>query len=276
MNRCEVGDCRTVLPTLDAGIFSCCVTSPPYYGLRNYGCDAQIGLEPTPAQYVEELVGVFRHVRRVLRDDATLWLNLGDSYRKKQLLGIPWRVALALQSDGWILRSDIIWNKPDCVPDPVRDRPTLAHEHLFLLAKQPKYLCDMQQLREAAVSSADPRPASAQRGTKALRIGQLPSGTNGNVGGNLGWRRPELGRNSRSVWSITRSSARKSPGHSAVMPGELARRCILAGSELGGIVLDPFYGSGTTGAVAERLGRHWFGCELNPAFTADAAAGSAR
>lgn len=290
------GDCREMLATLPAGAARCCVTSPPYFGLRDYGAVGQLGQESTPDEYVAALVTVFRDVRRVLADDGTLWLNLGDSYcntdkwggggnlgkntvaadgpvpswavrrkrgkmpgiKPKDLLMIPARVALALQADGWYLRSHIIWHKPNPMPESVRDRPTSAHESVFLLTKSPRYFYDADAVRE-------PNSATAHSWTpKARTVSTEKTNTNGN--GHDGKRRISLGdgRNLRNVWTITPKPYRGA--HFAVFPPELARRCILAGSAAGDTVLDPFFGAGTTGVVADRLGRSCVGIELNTAY----------
>lgn len=290
------GDSRAVLATLPEASVQCCVTSPPYFGLRDYGHAGQIGLESTPDAYVAELVALFREVRRVLMDDGTLWLNLGDSYynyrpgsyddnrghsfgasredgkrgmpsdpstnkrgtvinglKEKDLIGIPWRVAFALQADGWYLRSDIIWHKPNPMPESVTDRPTKAHEYVFLLTKSARYYYDAAAIAEEGV---DP---NRQRND---RIG----GANGHtvrhsVGGVMG---ATVKRNARTVWAITTQPF--SGAHFATMPPELAERCIRAGSRRGDAVLDPFGGAGTTGLVADRLGRYATLIELNPAY----------
>ena len=290
------GDSRAVLATLPEASVQCCVTSPPYFGLRDYGHAGQIGLESTPDAYVAELVALFREVRRVLMDDGTLWLNLGDSYynyrpgsyddnrghsfgasredgkrgmpsdpstnkrgtvinglKEKDLIGIPWRVAFALQADGWYLRSDIIWHKPNPMPESVTDRPTKAHEYVFLLTKSARYYYDAAAIAEEGV---DP---NRQRND---RIG----GANGHtvrhsVGGVMG---ATVKRNARTVWAITTQPF--SGAHFATMPPELAERCIRAGSQRGDAVLDPFGGAGTTGLVADRLGRYATLIELNPAY----------
>jgi DNA modification methylase len=289
-----IGDCRETLKTLEAGSVQTCVTSPPYWGLRDYGHDDQIGLEQTPDEYVAQLVAVFREVRRVLADDGTLWLNLGDSYsgtgkgpsndvkgmrgnqrmdgapkewipipkglKPKDLVGIPWRVAFALQADGWYLRSDIIWHKPNPMPSSVKDRPTCAHEHVFLLSKSKRYFYDADAIRE---EWADDRNGSS--GAKSLPYsdgaGRADSlSVNGSTG--LGAAPSVSGRNARNVWTIT--SKPYKGAHFATMPPELAKRCILAGSRVGDTVIDPFLGSGTTAQCAETLGREWVGCELQP------------
>jgi DNA modification methylase len=266
-----VGDCKTVLANMAAASVNTIVTSPPYWGLRDYGNEAQLGLEPTPEAYVASMVDVFRLAHRVLRDDGTLWLNLGDTYagssmtggvgkatqhvtqqgkRKlidirhtgmgkasvpaKNLLGIPWRVALALQAAGWVLRSEIIWVKPNAMPESVTDRPTKAHEHIFMLAKQAKYYYDYRSVREP--------------------LRQAPVG----VKNTPQW------ANKRSVWSIP--TAQYPGAHFAVFPADLIKPCILAGAPVGGTVLDPFGGSGTTAMVANSLGRKAVVVELNPAY----------
>lgn len=285
LNRVEIGDCRAILPTLPEQTFQCCVTSPPYWGLRDYGHAEQIGREPTPGEYVAVMVDVFREVRRVLRDDGTCWLNLGDSYantsagaggqgkqwtnhgtvqmrgvtkaipdglKPKDLVGIPWRVALALQADGWWLRSDIIWSKLNHMPESVTDRPTRAHEYVFLLAKSERYFYDAAAVAEKSISG--PYTVSREKAfAKASKSGNH----------NQGAKTIECGetKNARSVWPIALHSYLGA--HFATMPPALATRCILAGSSLGSAVLDPFMGSGTVGQVAESLGRRWFGCELN-------------
>lgn len=214
-------DCLDGLRTLADGSIHCCVTSPPYWGLRDYGRDGQIGLEATPEAYVERLVEVFREVRRVLRDDGTCWLNLGDSYGSgKQLVGIPWRVAFALQADGWYLRQDIIWHKPNPMPESVRDRCTKAHEYVFLLAKSGKYLYDAEAVSEEAVCDRMRGPALH---------GDLIS-TNGNSG--LSRRQLNETKNRRSVWKIATKSYRGA--HFATMPPQLAETCLRAGTSEAG------------------------------------------
>ena len=256
----RIGDCREVLDTLPEQSVHCCVTSPPYWGLRDYGHDDQLGLESTPEQYVENMVDVCRKVRRVLRDDGTLWLNLGDCYgASKQLVGIPWRVAFALQADGWYLRSDIIWAKPNPMPESVTDRPTKAHEYVFLLSKSPRYFYDADAVREGW---ADER-CGAPGGTKPAER-NVGGRTDGLTRPSQAWTAPDgrTGRNRRTVWTVPTAPF---PGaHFACFPPKLIEPCIMAGAPLGGMVLDPFLGSGTTGMVAEALGRQWFGIELNP------------
>ena len=295
MNRVIFGDCRDTMRDLKAqGVrVQCCVTSPPYYGLRDYGHPGQIGLEKTPAEYVAALVEVFECARDLLADDGVLWLNLGDSYagyhgnknselptsstngwtngynenkrgsarpqdiglKPKDLIGIPWRVAFALQAAGWYLRQDIIWHKPNPMPESVRDRCTKAHEYIFLLTKGPRYFFDAAAMREPGVYPAGTKGAKGS----ASRMGVK----------NVNARPPEYKvydgfRNRRSVWTVATRPYKGA--HFATFPPALIEPCILAGSRPGDIVLDPFMGSGTTAEVAQALGRQWVGCELNPEY----------
>ena len=245
------GDAEVLLRRLPSNFFRCCVTSPPYWGLRDYGAEGQIGAEKDPSDYVRRLVAVFEQVRRVLSEDGTLWLNIGDCYtsgnrayrapdkknpvramsyraktpnglKPKDLVGIPWRLAFALQEADWFLRSDIIWEKPNCMPESVRDRPTRSHEYLFLFSKSLKYYYDHENVRESG------------------------------------------GRNRRSVWSIPTEPFLGA--HFATFPPKLVEPCILAGSRPGDWVLDPFLGSGTVGVVCEQQRRNYVGIELNPKY----------
>lgn len=291
----HIGDCRKILQDLPEGSVQCCVTSPPYYGLRDYGVDGQIGHEASPDQFVAQLVAVFREVRRVLRDDGTLWLNLGDSYagtggqspqsgrlfkgrarqrentcisarirteflKPKDLVGIPWMVAFALRADGWYLRQDIIWAKPNPMPESVRDRCTKAHEYLFLLSKSDRYLYDPDAIAEPAAYPEGPR------NTRPYEVAGQRRGDNNNLGGSVHKIGPRSTRNKRSVWSIATAPYREA--HFATFPPALVEPCILAGTRPGDTVLDPFLGAGTTALVAERLGRRWVGIELNPSYAA--------
>jgi len=281
----QTGNCLDILPTMEAGSVNCCVTSPPYFGLRDYGNDEQIGLEETPEAFVESLVNVFREVKRVLADDGTLWLNLGDSYagsgrgpagnlgaennerhmenkhkcltpkglKPKDLIGIPWRVALALQADGWYLRQDIIWSKPNPMPESVTDRCTKAHEYIFLLSKKPKYYYDADAVREEGTEPPQVRKAS-RMGDKAIKHLKSASVNMDRV--------LDGTRNKRSVWEVTTKPY--SGAHFATFPPDLIKPCIMAGCPAGGTVLDPFGGSGTTGMVALELGRSAELIELNP------------
>jgi DNA modification methylase len=316
----EFGDCRDTMRRWAAqGVRAqTCVTSPPYYGLRDYGHEGQIGLEETPEQYITAMVEVFRCVRDVLADDGTLWLNIGDSYfsdtkgsggpsekqdsnsgsryapkkfkrnglKPKDLIGIPWMLAFALRADGWYLRQDIIWHKPNPMPESVQDRCTKAHEYIFLLSKSQKYYFDNEAIAEPLAASSVARLAQP---TLAQQAGsdRVPGKTNGNMkavgprfGGNKygdddsnesrtksgnEWAGNETGRrNKRSVWTVTTKPY--SGAHFATFPPDLIKPCILAGAPAGGVVLDPFMGSGTTAAVAVLNGRNYLGCELNPAY----------
>lgn len=264
MNIIEFGDCRETMRKWAAqGVKAqMCVTSPPYFGLRDYGHEGQIGLERTSDEYIAAMVEVFRCVRDVIADDGTLWLNLGDSYgHGKQLLGIPWRVALALQSDGWVLRQDIIWHKPNPMPESVRDRCTKAHEYIFLLSKSERYFFDSEAMKEEAVGGQTGKAASFKReGSK--REQTIP-------GQGYGTHRPDREdvaysgekRNRRSVWTVATKPYKGA--HFATFPPALIEHCILAGSRMDDVVIDPFIGSGTTAAVAIHHGRQYLGCELN-------------
>ena len=257
----RIGDARIRLQEIADKSVQCCITSPPYWGLRNYGNDLQIGLEATPEQYVEQLVAVFKEVWRVLKDDGTLWLNLGDNYasnkvgntngtygkvkqkqginddtrrrtvpdglKRKDLIGIPWRVAFALQADGWYLRQDIIWSKPNAMPEPIADRCVKAHEYLFLLSKSPSYLMNAKDIREQAVDEVSLR-------------------------------------NRRSVWTIPTKPYRGA--HFAVMPEALVEPCVISSTNPNDLVLDPFTGSGPVGVVALKHGRQFIGTEINPEY----------
>lgn len=246
------GDALHVAQKLATASVRTIVTSPPYFGLRDYGHPDQIGAEILVEDYIARLVDLFRELRRVLTDDGTLWINLGDSFAPdggKQLLGIPWRVAFALQADGWLLRSDIVWAKPNPMPEPVTDRPTRSHEFLFLLAKRRRYHYDADAIREP-----DSGRASGNGFVRDHRI------SIGGRGREQEWT-PGAGRNRRDVWTV--SAAPFPEAHFAVYPPELVRPCILAGSEPGDTVLDPFSGSGTTGQVALYEGRRYIGIDLS-------------
>jgi DNA modification methylase len=341
MSRMQIltGDCREVLPTMEAGSVQCCVTSPPYWGLRDYGTaqweggdaacehtstrrgydsadkeatnrgssrdpiygncrlcgarriDSQLGLEATPEEYIANMVAVFRAVWRVLRDDGTLWVNMGDSYagsntigwregnllknggnsnrdgvgrvpglKPKDLCMMPARLAMALQADGWYLRSEIVWAKPNPMPESVTDRPTKAHEMIYLLAKQERYFYDAEAIREESVT-VNPRGLSPNPGVKNIALGKAGRSTT------LGkWTQDDKlsGRNKHSVWTI--ATQPYAEAHFATFPEEIPKLCILAGSKLGDTVLDPFAGSGTVGKVAMELGRKAVLIELNPAY----------
>lgn len=284
MGRILCGDSLEMLKTLPDCSVDCCVTSPPYYGLRDYGVDGQIGLEDTPEHFVDRLKDVFSEVRRVLKPDGTCWVNLGDSYagnnsrtstgragmgleretichrvggKTKDLIGIPWMVAFALREDGWYLRQDIIWAKSNPMPESVTDRCTKSHEYIFLLSKSPKYYFDNEAIKEGAKTKATARDKNKE-GYKAdyakgdrFSPGKRVYGADGR-------------RNKRDVWRVPVQPVKEA--HFATFPEKLIEPCILAGCKQGGVVLDPFFGSGTTGIVAERYGRDYIGIELNPEY----------
>lgn len=272
-NAILCGDSRQVLSSLPDDSVHCIVTSPPYYQQRDYSTQIQIGNEETAEMYIAALQRVFQECRRVLRPDGTLWLNLGDKYQNGSLLGLPWRVALALQSDGWILRSDIIWHKPNAMPSSVKDRPTTDHEYVFLLAKTAEYFYDIDAIRQPHVTFTEKSKMKGGRNHFGKVNGTPEEGKNG---GNANlhdgrWDQAfhPLGRNRRTVWEIPLSKFRDA--HFAVFPERLVELCVLAGSPRNGVVLDPFLGSGTTAVVAQRLGRKYIGIDSNPAYCAIAA-----
>jgi DNA modification methylase len=287
------GDALEMLKQVPDKSIHCCVTSPPYWGLRDYGVENQLGQEETPQEYVKKLVAIFREVWRVLRDDGTLWVNLGDTYaanrpsgavvptntrnknghygkmtvpeglKPKDLIGIPWRVAFALQDDGWYLRSDIIWNKPNAMPESVKDRPTKAHEYIFLLSKSPTYYYDADAIKEPTKRPGDIQTFGARKGREYKPTKNDPNYRNGKEQ----WGRTICTgdkKNKRTVWNV--STKPYKGAHFAVYPPELITPCILAGCPEGGIVLDPFFGSGTTGQAAIQNNRKYLGVELNPEY----------
>jgi len=256
MGGLHQGDVLEVLGQMPEQSVQCCVTSPPYYGLRDYGMDGQIGLESTPELFVERMAEVFRKVRRVLRDDGTLWLNLGDSYngcKPKDLMMMPARVALALQADGWWIRSDIAWCKKTPMPESVTDRPTSAWEHIFLLSKSKSYYYDSEAVK--VTKEQDPKNAGVD-GT----ANDTP--WNNNPNGHMGT--SSTGANMRNFWVL--GPEQFPDAHFATFPTEIPRRAIKAGTRVGDTVLDPFMGSGTTAQVAQNLNRRWVGIELNPEY----------
>jgi len=295
MNLIEFGDCReTMRKWKEQGIKAqTCVTSPPYYGLRDYGHDGQIGMEETPEEYIAAMVEVFCCVWDVLEDDGTLWLNIGDSYcgtgskgewvdpknpegrngqsvsktqklagyKSKDLIGIPWMLAFALRADGWFLRQDIIWHKPNPMPESVQDRCTKAHEYIFLMSKSPKYYYDIDSIKEESLNTAEQQEAKRN---KLDHKGQRDNGDMRHT--TAGFTKTGIYemKNKRSVWTVTTKPY--ADAHFATFPTDLIEPCILAGAPVGGIVLDPFMGSGTTAQVAQHLGRQYLGCELNPAY----------
>ncbi len=297
-----LGDCIDILPILPAESVQCVITSPPYYGLRDYGVNGQIGLEQSPEEYVAQLVQVFREVRRVLREDGTTWLNLGDSYagssmnggsqetrcgggkvalqqikkeckdvktgvpnglKPKDMVGIPWRVAFALQADGWYLRSDIIWHKPNPMPESVTDRPTKSHEYMFLLSKSKSYYYDGDSIAE--ISEWADRDKRADGNGKHESNGKCRTGEYAIDGVSYGKiKNGRFMRNKRTVWTIPTQAY--NGAHFATFPSALVEPCIKAGSKEDDIILDPFTGSGTTGEVAIRYARRFIGIELNPEY----------
>ena len=288
MNEIIQGDCIEGMRTLPDQSVNCCVTSPPYFGLRDYGHEGQIGLEETPEQFVAKLVEAFREVRRVLKDDGTLWLNLGDSYchtvdshktksakqksnvgadwdmvkrsfaeglKTKDLIGIPWMVAFALRADGWYLRQDIIWHKPNPMPESVTDRCTKSHEYIFLLSKSQKYYYDNEAIKVECLTND-----TSNRDRDATKLNNVPGRTR-----MAGLKPNDYDvANKRSVWTVTTKPY--SEAHFATYPEDLIVDCIKAGCPEGGIVLDPFMGAGTTALVARKLHRQYVGFELNPEY----------
>lgn len=282
LNKIYQGNCKDVLKELDSNSINCVVTSPPYWGLRDYGVDDQLGLEKTPEEYVKKLVEIFQEVKRVLRKDGTVWLNLGDSYtnnsipgggdptikkrnigntkykptivpelKPKNLIGIPWRVAFALQADGWYLRSDIIWHKPNPMPESVTDRPTKSHEYIFLLSKSAKYYYDANAIAEKTITKDN-----LSRDRDNSKLNNTPGRSR-----MAGLKTNDYEkRNKRSVWTVNTKPF--SEAHFAVFPGKLIEDCIKAGCPVGGIVLDPFIGSGTTAIVTRKQDKNYIGIEL--------------
>ena len=284
--KVRVGDNRQTIKELADKSVQTVVTSPPYFGLRDYGVDDQIGLESTPQAFVEELCRVFDEIWRVLKDDGTLWVNLGDSYaqsgqggggsyadqrpgwtksprkapeglRPKDLIGIPWRFAFAMQDRGWYLRSDIIWHKPNPMPESVTDRPTKSHEYIFLFSKSPKYFYDNEAIKEDAIWAEEKRAGLGRLNYRGKRQGVEGTGQEAFVS-------IVDKRNKRSVWTVNVKGYKEA--HFATYPPELVTPCILAGSKEGDLVLDPFSGSGTTGEVALQHGRNYIGLEVNPEY----------
>ena len=294
-NFCDIkqGNCLEVLKTLPDKSINCCVTSPPYWGLRDYCVEGQLGLEKTPEEYVTKLVEIFKEVKRVLRDDGTLWLNLGDSYngtgdknrdkpdsleqkknmssitsfkkslsnlKPKDLVGVPWMSSFALRSAGWYLRQDIIWSKKNCMPESVKDRCTKSHEYIFLLSKSEKYYFDNDAIKEPAVEGKDLGILRSKKQAVLNHPSILKRQSE-----NIESKTAESGfRNKRSVWHV--ATGFFNGAHFATFPAELITPCILAGCPENGVVLDPFFGSGTTGVVANKLNRNCIGIELNPEY----------
>ena len=295
MIKIAVGDCLERMREFESESVNCCVTSPPYFGLRDYGHAGQIGLEASPDEFISKLVQVFREVRRLLRDDGTLWLNIGDSYnnfrsqmspgqtvhgkdklngkpavtsrkrgvsilKEKDLIGIPWMLAFALRADGWYLRQDIIWSKPNPMPESVTDRCTKAHEYIFLLSKSPKYYYDREAIREP-IKSTSGKTSVRRSGDSKTRSKEHWGVPHNPINAIIEYAEIK-GANKRSVWTVTTKPFKGA--HFATFPPDLIKPCILAGCPEGGIVLDPFGGSGTTGLVAQQQKRSAILCELNP------------
>ncbi len=301
MNNLLIGDCRNILPTLEAQSVQCVVTSPPYYKLRDYGAKEQIGQEATYQEYIESLVDVFREVRRVLKDDGTVWLNLGDSYagsghggnlgknkklksmtplkqtplsglKKKDLIGIPWRVAFALQEDGWYLRQDIIWHKPNVMPESVKDRCVKSHEYIFLLSKNKNYYFDYKAIKEDSVlfesykEHGYKRTLNAAHPSYNLRRDDKRDSTKQTYPQKRLNRKDSdydiTKRNKRDVWIVPTHPYKGA--HFAAFPLKLVIPCVLAGTREGDVILDPFFGSGTIAEAAALLNRNWLGIDINP------------
>ena len=319
-NKILQGDSLEILKTLPSDLVDCVVTSPPYWGLRDYGVAGQLGLEKTPQEYISRMVTLFKEVKRVMKPCATLWLNMGDSFagsgkgenpngkqgtnkgtrfesptsgavpnglKPKDLIGVPWRLAFALQEDGWYLRSDIIWAKPNPMPESVRDRPTRAHEYIFLMSKSPKYFYDSEAIKTPAKESSIQRlnqenfwnqtggPKDPLNGNRSHRkvlenINKQRGHSRRHDGFNDRWDKMEKGQqqingaNKRDVWTVATHPFKEA--HFATFPPKLIEPCILAGCPKDGLVLDPFFGAGTTGLVARQHGRNFLGIELNPAY----------
>lgn len=293
-NTIICGDCLEVMKQMPDDSVNCCISSPPYWGLRDYGVDGQLGLEKTPEEFIGKLVAVFREVRRVLKDDGTCWVNLGDSYandakwggksgcknitsciggysrekkltnlKPKDLVGIPWRFAFAAQADGWYLRQDIIWHKPNPMPESVTDRCTKSHEYIFLLTKSARYFYDNEAIKEEFADDRNGNPnGGGQYAKECAWVGNRENAQSGLAKGKWNEDGNISGRNKRSVWTVTTKSFGEA--HFATFPEKLIEPCVLAGCPEGGIILDPFFGAGTTGLVAYKNRRDYIGIELNP------------
>lgn len=298
INKIINGESLSVLKELPNNTFYTCITSPPYYGLRDYGVDGQIGLEETPEKYIIKLVEIFCEIKRILKDDGTLWVNIGDSYcgggrgcdtpkqktnrgtenmphstipdkmKSKDLMGIPWMLAFALRNDGWYLRQDIIWAKPNPMPESVKDRCTKSHEYIFMLSKSKNYYYDNEAIKEPCVNG-DPTSPRGSKGCDTKNSGlrkQDAINKRRYTGFNERYQNEEKReyRNKRDVWTITPKPLREA--HFATFPPDLIEPCILAGCPAGGLVIDPFMGSGTTGIVAKQLNRNFTGIEINTTY----------
>lgn len=284
LNHIICGNTLSILRQMESESVHCIVTSPPYFALRNYGMPEQIGLENTPALYVAVLVEIFKEAKRVLRNDGTLWLNIGDSYaapgknktvsglKPKDLIGIPWMLAFALRADGWYLRCDIIWNKPNPMPESITDRPTKAHEYIFLLSKSTQYYYDAEAIKTSpkyiCLKGQDQSNFKDARNYSGKHSNKQRGHSRSHAGFNERWdnlskkEQSEKGANKRSVWSV--ATHPYVGAHFATFPPKLITDCIKAGCPVGGVVLDPFIGAGTTAVVCNGLNRNWLGIELNP------------
>lgn len=284
LNHIICGNTLPILRQMESESVHCVVTSPPYFALRNYGMSEQIGLESTPEIYVATLVEIFKEAKRVLRNDGTLWLNIGDSYaasgknkivsglKPKDLIGIPWMLAFALRADGWYLRSDIIWSKPNPMPESIKDRPTKSHEYIFLLSKNPIYYYDSESIKTKAkyhdLKGMDAGGFKDARSFKGKHADKQRGHSQRHAGFNERWdnmsvkEQMSLGANKRSVWEVP--TFPYAGAHFATFPPKLIADCIKAGCPVGGVVLDPFIGAGTTAVVCNDLNRNWLGIELNP------------
>ena len=262
------GNATSVLQDFPSNSIDCIITSPPYFSQRNYSTSTQIGNESSPIEYVRNLRVVFSECKRILKDSGTLWLNIGDKYFRGHLLGLPWRTAFALQDDGWMLRSDIIWHKPNAMPSSVKSRPTVDHEYIFLFTKTLDYYYDVDAVREPHVTFTSESRMKGGRNHFGKVNGTPETGKNGGDSNLHDGRWDQAfhpkGRNRRTVWSIPLSKFREA--HFAVFPEKLVELCLLAGCPENGIVLDPFLGSGTTAVVAQKFGRHYLGIDNNSQF----------
>lgn len=268
-NQIFVGNSLLTLQRMPSSSVDCIVTSPPYFGQRDYGVKGQIGNEKAPLEYINNLVAIFSECRRVLKDTGSLWLNLGDKYHNGNLLGMPWRVALALQDEGWILRNDIIWHKPNAMPHSAKNRLTTDHEYIFFFTKKNKdYFYDQDAIREEHVTFSENSKMKGGRNHFGKNGGTPEKGKNGGNSNLHDGRWDQAfhpnGRNKRTVWNVTLSKFRGA--HFAVFPEKLIEPCILAGCPKNGLVMDPFFGAGTTGFVASKLSRKFVGLEINPEY----------
>jgi DNA modification methylase len=277
LNKIYCGDALTVLKTFPDQFVQCCVTSPPYFQLRDYKIENQIGLEKTPEEFVDKLVEVFHEVHRVLKDDGIIWVNMGDGYtngdkfglKQKDLIGVPWMLAFALRKDGWYLRQELIWHKKSSMPEKVRDRCTKVHEHIFLLSKKPNYKYNYKDILEKTVEyhGKEWNQKPSKKYIKGENCNPVARKQTMATKGCTKWHTNEDGiimKNKRSVWYM--NAGKSVEGHFAVMPDEMVRTCVIAGSDANDVVLDPFSGSGTVAKIAKKLNRQFVGIDLNPEY----------